>query len=259
MPGHRVFHLPASLRAGSAGFPDAAGEAFPPSGRNAATGIGQCLLMDGLFLFFFSFSFSWRGPCLAGLDADVGLVQVPLVAMRAEGVVERVAASGPLLGFRRLGADGRADGLKCLLASGGAHPAAVADLMEALREDVGAEALGELLYRDGVGLFCVVVGAVTPGVGNVAVLDLLDTRVADGDLVGVAGEVFECLGRFAGRGLGVDDPSLRFQCREQRIPGGFIGERGAAAAVGELVLFAQCAQALDVAVAEGVGKGVFLE
>ncbi len=205
MHGHRVSLLPASVRVCFAGFPDAAQGRFPGFWHSGATGACERLFRAAVVR---RVDLSWWWPCLAGQDAFVGFLQMPLLAVRAEGAVEPGDGRGVLFGrgFGRCRADGLADGRERLLAPGSAHPAAVADLVEALREDVGAEALGELLYRDGVGFLGVVVGAVSPGVGDAAVLDAFDARVADGDLVGVAGEVFEGFGRFSGRGLGVDDP-----------------------------------------------------
>lgn len=149
-PGHRVFPLPASARVGLAGCPDAAEGLFPGFGQNGATGACERLFRDAVVR---RVDLSWRWPCLAGKDACVGFLQMPFFAVRAEGEVEPGGGWAGLFGrgFGRCRADVITDGGECLLASGSAHPAAVADLVEALREDVVAEALGELLYRDGVG------------------------------------------------------------------------------------------------------------
>ena len=59
---HRVFSLPASVRVGFAGFPDAAQGRFPCFEQSSATGDCQRLFRDD---YIDRDDLSWRGPCLA--------------------------------------------------------------------------------------------------------------------------------------------------------------------------------------------------
>jgi hypothetical protein len=127
--------------------------------------------------------------------------------------------------FRRRGlADGVADGFEGFFSVGVGEEPEEADFMEAGREDVEREATNKLMgiEGDGVDLFLF---AVFRTEGDLAVFDVFDAMVVDGDAVGVAAEVVKYLCGSAEGALRIDGPSFLFGGVEQSMEGGRVGER----------------------------------
>ena len=82
---------------------------------------------------------------------------------------------------------------------------------EAAREHVQEEAADELTGVETHDLALIAVGVVAPAEPNVLGVEVDETVVGDGALVGVAPEVGEDVGGAGERRLGVDDPVVRLQ------------------------------------------------
>jgi hypothetical protein len=91
----------------------------------------------------------------------------------------------------------------------------VADAHEAAGEDVEQEAAQELLGGECHHLALVAIGGVSPAEADDAVSEVDDAVVREGDAVGVAAEVLEDLFRPGEGLLGVDDPGLVAEGREE--------------------------------------------
>ncbi len=111
----------------------------------------------------------------------------------------------------------------------------MADAVEAARQDVQEKAADELVGRERHGLEPVrsFDPIVLPFEGDALVVERNETRIRDGDAVGVAGEIGEDGLRSGERPLGVDDPFGSAQRRERGFEGRFVGERGEVAEAGE--------------------------
>jgi hypothetical protein len=57
------------------------------------------------------------------------------------------------------------------------------------RKDMKQEQSDEFIRLDRHGLLCIAVGVVSPAEGNLAVVDLEDTVITDGDSVGISAQV----------------------------------------------------------------------
>ena len=115
-----------------------------------------------------------------GHDESVGSLQVALATVRTQrdihaGSTQDALGEGLFGGRRRwFDVDRLANGSENLFAVGGGHPAEVADLVEAVRQNVRQEAAGEKRHGDGFGLLDVIRGTVAPGIGDQAVAQGLE-------------------------------------------------------------------------------------
>ena len=95
--------------------------------------------------------------------------------------------------------------------------AEVADLDEARGQDVEQEAADELDRIEGHDLDAVVVFGVAPAEAYLAVNEIEEPAVSDGDAVGVAGQVLQHMLGSAEGWLGIDDPLLGAQQAQQGV------------------------------------------
>src|SRR6056297_2360849 len=219
-------------------------------------------------VFVCKFSFSRRFCDRFGFERRMFLRsdQMAFAAEGAEGDIDAGLfeyafgqRSGLFGGFGSLRAEGLADIPQGVSAFRGGHPPAVADLVEALGQDVVEEAPGELFGGDAAQLLAVAVGAVAPGEDDMAVAHLLYAAVGNGDLVGVAGEIAQCVLGPSGHLLGVCHPFRAGKLAETALPVVRVREARRAAGERELPASAQRTQALYESVAEGLGEGVLAE
>ena len=132
----------------------------------------------------------------------------------------------------RIGGDELSQAIDGDGASGGGEEAVVADAMEAARQHVQEEAADELgrleRHRFDPGFAgCAAAGAIVlPTEGDALVVEPDQTRVRDGDAMGVAREIGENRSRSGERPPGVDDPFGAVQRRERCAEGVRVGERG---------------------------------
>ena len=125
------------------------------------------------------------------------------------GATQHALDEGFFCGCRwRFSMDGFANGGYDRFPVDGGHPAKVADLMKTVRQDVGKETAGEEFDGYRIGLLDIVIGSVAPGIGDPAIPDVLDTAVADGNFVRIAGNIVQRQGRIVGCGFWIDDPGL---------------------------------------------------
>ena len=98
------------------------------------------------------------------------------------------------------------------------HPPEEPDLLQSRRQDVQKKTADEDLGGQRHCLLGVAVGAIPVAEGDLSVGQLQDAVVADGDLVGIASEIFEDLRRSGERLFGVDDPVDEGQPGADRFP-----------------------------------------
>jgi len=123
------------------------------------------------------------------------------------------------LGNRRQHAEKLAATRELLRATAIAEEPIIADAMKAFGQDVQQEAADELVGGDGHDLPSIVVAIVLPREADLAVLDVAQAVVGNGDAVRIASDVVEdLLGPGKGR-LGIDDP-LGSPQRSQVAPEG---------------------------------------
>ena len=103
--------------------------------------------------------------------------------------------------------------------------AEVADLDEARRQDVKQEAADELDRIEAHDLDAVVVSGVAPAKAHLAVVEIEEPAVGDGNAMSVAGQVLQHMLGSAEGWLGIDDPFLVAQGGEQRVEWAWLGER----------------------------------
>ena len=123
-----------------------------------------------------------------------------------------------------------------LVAAGAGEEAEMANAVESGGQGVQQDATDELLGRQSQGLPAVLLAVVLPAKAHLAVGDVQDALVGDGDAVGVAAEVGQHAGRARERGLGVDDPLAAAQGPQVALEGRRIGEVGEAAAEAQFAL-----------------------
>ncbi len=120
--------------------------------------------------------------------------------------------------------DGGSNQSECLFLVGVRQEAVEAYFHEAGRQDVQQEAADELggFENDAIGF---VFFAVARGESDLAIGDVFDPVVIDGDAVGIAPEIVQNLGRAAEGALGVDVPALVFFGGvEQAFEGGWFDQ-----------------------------------
>ncbi len=82
----------------------------------------------------------------------------------------------------------------------------------------------ELRSLEGHGLLFISIGVVPPAEGDITILDLEDTIIADSDPVGISAEIFEdALGTIEGR-LAVDNPFFMIELPSEDLKGSGILE-----------------------------------
>ena len=140
----------------------------------------------------------------------------------------------------RLGLSGN-----CCLAVTIGHKTKVPDLVQALGQNMQAEAAQEFHRVEGLGAQLASSLMIFEAEGDVSVLQSHQTVVRDGDAVGVASQVLEDMRRITGF-FGVDDPFLLPQRRQQAFPDFGLGELPAATRQGQLALVIELLEPLDI-------------
>ena len=125
------------------------------------------------------------------------------------------------------------------------HKTEVPDLVQALGQNMQAEAAQEFHRVEGLGAQLTSSLMIFEAEGYLAVLEGNQTVVRDGDAVGVASQVLEDMRRVTGF-FGVDDPFLLPQRRQQAFPDFGLGELPAATRQGQLALVIELLEPLDI-------------
>jgi hypothetical protein len=116
--------------------------------------------------------------------------------------------------------------LDVLKANRAGQQAVVADAVEAARQRVQEKAADELsgVVRHRLEPVVALDAVVLPLEGDALFIERDETRIRDGDAMGVAGEIGENGLRPGERPLGVDDPLCAAQRREGGVEGAFVGK-----------------------------------
>lgn len=135
-----------------------------------------------------------------------------------------------------------------------ARKAEVADADEGGGKRVKQETPNEFFRGQGHGLALVAVATIAKGKGDVAVFDVKNAVVGNGDAVGIAAEVVENFFRPAERRLGVDDPWLLTKPSNQVVESGLGLESSGLARENELAGGFGLAEEVDILAAEYGGE-----
>jgi hypothetical protein len=119
---------------------------------------------------------------------------------------------------------------------------------------VEQEAAQELDRIEGQGLLPATIGVVLDAEGHVAIGDIEQAVVGDGDAVGVAAEVTEDVFGSAERRLGVDDPGRVVEAVLEGAPGVGVSELGGAAGKDELAVLPGAVESVKELAAEELGQ-----
>jgi hypothetical protein len=125
-----------------------------------------------------------------------------------------------------------------------------ADADKAAGQNVQKEATQELLRRQGHALFLISMGVILPEERNLVVVKGQEAVVADGDAVGVGGQISEDMVRATKRPLGVNDPLLAKEWPQECVKGLFLFEGLESSVEGELTVTKSLLQAGDEFAAE---------
>jgi hypothetical protein len=91
-------------------------------------------------------------------------------------------------------------------------------------EDMKEEPSDELIGLESHGLLCITIGIVPPAEGDIAVLDLEDTVIADSDPVGISAKVLKDTFGAVERRFAVDNPFLMVELSSEHLKGSGILE-----------------------------------
>jgi hypothetical protein len=133
------------------------------------------------------------------------------------------------------------------------------DADEAMRDDVQEEATDELVSVKGALFELVVVASVSVEESDLAVVDIEDAMVGDGDAVGVASQVVEDLVRATEGRLGVDDPVDGIEATHELMESGLGSESGKPTRQSELTVGAEFLEAIKELAPEDLGEGLNVE
>ncbi len=112
----------------------------------------------------------------------------------------------------------------------------------------------EFFSGQGYDLALAAVPAITKGEGDVAIFDVEDTVIGNGDAMGIAAEIVENFFWSAERRLGVDDPWVFIKLSEQAVESCLGLESSGLARENELMPGKGLAEGVDILAAEDGGK-----